>query len=102
MRDFISRSGMALVAATVACVLAHSASLSAQTLPSPATRTLTPAQARAATNALDAHVADHPKSKASVVAARKSTAAATDAPGARMLRTPVPALKASGKAKKDP
>ncbi len=100
MRDFISPRGAALVAAAVACVLAHSTSLSAQTLPSPATRTFTPAQARAATNALDRHVGEHPKSKTSVASAKKVTAAATDAPRALVMRTPVPALKVSGKAKK--
>ncbi|WP_373059573.1 hypothetical protein [Gemmatimonas sp.] len=79
MRDFISRRGAALVAATVACVTAHRSSLSAQTPPPQAARTFTPAQARSASNALDTHLAEHPKSKTSVASAKPSAAAATDA-----------------------
>ncbi len=101
MPVFLSRRGAALAAAVVAGLFARSASLSAQALPpSQTARPFTPAQALAATSALDAHVADHPKRKAAVAPAKPSTATAIEASRVRVLRTPVPALKASRKAKK--
>ena len=105
---FTSRRGAALAVASVACLLAHSAVLSAQVVPSQAATpspVTTQAQARATISALDARVADHPKQKAAVAPAKPSAAATvattTAAPRTRAVRAPLPALNASGAVKKD-
>ncbi len=91
----------ALAAIGVALAFAHPSTLAAQTRPTQESVTFTPAQVKTATNAIDAHVAEHPKAKVAAASAKKtSTAATADAQGARALRAPVPTIKPAGSTKK--
>jgi hypothetical protein len=101
MRRGMSMAAVA-VASAVASAVGFAGTLSAQASPAPTavSTTFTPAQVKAATSDLDAHVSAHPKQKAAAVSAIKSSSALRDASGARALRTPVPKVKPAAGGKK--